>query len=119
MKFKKIKGNEIKGNLDIIVHKCKDDYDGKISKWDEVLIHGDPKGLKSLAKLLIEIAELNQEKVEDKYLPVGEREHYHLSPKIELSKSSVEVIVGRLDAKGTGKFYDSYSPNKRQKKKNK
>ena len=118
MKFEKIRGSEIKGHLDIVVHKRKVDYDGEIVKWEEVYIHGDPKGLKSLAKLLIEIAELNQENVEDKYLPIGAREHYHLRPKIELSKSSVEVIVGRLDAKGSGKFYDNYIPNKREINKN-
>ena len=41
-------------------------------------------------------------------MPVGAREHHHLSPDLELSKSSVEVIVGRLDAKVTGTFYDRY-----------
>ena len=46
--------------------------------------------------------------MEDKYLPIGAREHYQLRPGIELSKSSIEVIVGRLDAKGTGEFYNSF-----------
>ncbi|MBC6989086.1 hypothetical protein H9I52_05295 [Hymenobacter sp. BT491] len=84
--------------------------DGEIIKWDEVLIHGTPEGLKSFAKLLIEIADLNQEKVDDRYLPIGAREHYHLRPGIELSKSSDQVIVGRLDAKGTGAFHNNYIP---------
>ena len=56
----------------------------------------------------MEIAELNQEEVADKYLPIGATEHYHLRPGIELSNSSDQVIVGRLDAKGTGAFYESY-----------
>ena len=85
-----------------------DEDEGEIVRWDEILIHGDPEGLKSFAKLLIEIADLNQEKVDDKHLPVGAREHYHLDPGFELAKSSVRVIVGRLDAKGTGAFYDRY-----------
>jgi hypothetical protein len=89
-----------------------DEFEGEMLKWDEVLIHRDPKGLKSLAKLLIEIAELNQNEVEDKYLPIGAREHYHLSPNLELSGSSVQVIIGRLDAKGNGSFYDRYVPAK-------
>ncbi|KAF0200565.1 MAG: hypothetical protein FD170_3314 [Bacteroidetes bacterium] len=110
MKYKQTKGNEIEGHLDIIISHNEDENDGEIIKWDEVVIHGNPEGLKSLAKLLIEIAELNQEKVEDKYLPAGAREHYHLRPGIELSKSSIEVIVGRLDAKGTSDFYKSYIP---------
>ena len=108
MKYKHIKGNEIKGELDIFVSHNEDEDEGIITKWDEVLIHGNPLGLKSLAKLLLEMAELNQEEVEDKYLPIGAREHYHLTPSIELSKSSVKVIVGRLNAKGTAAFYDRY-----------
>ena len=102
----KWRGGEIEGHLDIVVHDCKDDDDGEIRKWQEVLIHGDPEGLRSFAKLLIKIADLNQDNVAD--LPVGAREHYHLGPNLELGKSSVETIVGRLDAKGTGLFYDRY-----------
>lgn len=78
MKYKHIKGGEIEGELDIFVSQNEDEEEGVIKKCDEVLIHGNPKGLKSLAKLLLEIAELNQEEVEDKYLPNGAREHYHL-----------------------------------------
>ena len=110
MKYKQTKGNEIEGQLDIFISHNEDENDGQIIKWNEVLIHGNPEGLKSFAKLLIEIAELNQENVDEKYLPTGAREHYHLRPGIELSKSSIEVIVGRLDAKGTGNFYDRYIP---------
>jgi ABC-type phosphate transport system substrate-binding protein len=108
MEYKLTKGNEIEGELEIFISHNDDAMEGEIVKWDEVLIHGNPEGLKSLAKLLIQIAELNQEKVDDKYLPIGAREHYHLRPGIELSKSSIEVIVGRLDAKGTGDFFERY-----------
>jgi hypothetical protein len=108
MKYKQTKGNQIKGELDIFISHKEDEIDGVTKGWDEVLIHGNPEGLISFAKLLLEIAELNQEDVEDKYLPIGAREHYHLRPGIELSKSSIEVIVGRLDAKGTGNFYDRH-----------
>jgi hypothetical protein len=41
-------------------------------------------------------------------LPVGAREHIHLRPNLDISKSSIEVIVGRIDAKGTSVFYDRY-----------
>jgi hypothetical protein len=108
MKYKQTKGNEIQGELDIFISHNEDENDGEKTTWDEVLIHGNPEGLKSFAKLLLEIAELNQENVEDKDLPIGAREHYHLRPGIELSKSSNEVVVGRLDAKGTLRFYDRY-----------
>ena len=112
MKYKLVKGDEIEGELDIFVSHIEDENDGEITKWNEVLIHGNPQGLKSLAKLLLEIAELNQEEVEDKYLPIGAREHYHLTPNIELSRSSNTVIIGRLDAKGIGEFYERYIPKK-------
>jgi hypothetical protein len=108
MVYKKIKGFEIAGHLDIFVSHNEDEYEGKITKWEEVLIHGDPDGLRSFAKLLIDIADLNQKDVDNNDLPIGAREHYHLRPGLELSNSSNEVIVGRLDAKGTGEFYDRY-----------
>ena len=82
MKCKQIKGNEISGELDIFIAQ-NDDEDGETIRREDILIHGNPVGLKSFAKLPIEIAELNQEKVSDKYLPVGAREHYHLRPGIE------------------------------------
>jgi hypothetical protein len=110
MKYRNIKGFEIDGHLDIKVIENEDDSDGEILKWNEVLIHGDSEGLKSLAKQLIYLAELDQEKVEDKYLPNGAREHLHLRPNLELSKSSTETIVGRLDSKGEKEFYPSYIP---------
>ncbi|SDT07028.1 hypothetical protein SAMN05216490_2419 [Mucilaginibacter mallensis] len=103
---KKYKGNEITGHLDIFVADKEDEFEGEIEKWKEVLIHGNPEGLRSFAKLLMTIADLNQENRAD--LPMGAREHYHLRPNFELSKSSVEAIVGRMDAKGTGSFYDRF-----------
>jgi hypothetical protein len=103
--MKKIK-SEISGHLGIIVIENEDELNGDKIQWKEVLIHGDPDGLKSLAKLLMKLADLNQEEVGG--LPIGAREHIHLRPKFDLANSSEEVIVGRLDAKGTGAFYDRY-----------
>lgn len=54
----------------------------------------------------MKLADTNQDKIDG--LPRGAREHIHLRPKFDLSNSSEEVIVGRLDAKGTGDFYDRY-----------
>ncbi len=110
MKYKRIRGGEIKGHLDIFVSHNEDDFEGEISKWEEILIHGDPEGLRSFAKLLTDIADLNQEEVDDKFLPTGAREHYHLRPEFELANSSDTVIAGRLEAKGTGVFYDRFIP---------
>lgn len=98
--------SEIIGHLDIIVTENEDELDGDKMQWKEVLIYGDIDGLKSLGKLLIKLADLKQDSVNG--LPIGAREHIHLRPKFDLANSSVKVIVGRLDAKGTGAFYDSY-----------
>lgn len=103
-KFKSV----ITGHLDIIVDNKEDEWEGKIKRWQGVIINGDPEGLRSLAKVLLDMADLNQEKIPN--LPVGAKEHIHLRPNLELSKSSVEVIVGRLDGKGTGLFYKGYMP---------
>ncbi len=97
---------EISGHLEIFVANNEDEFEGEIVKWQNILIHGDPQGLKSFATLLTRIADLSQEDKTD--LPIGAREHIHLRPDIDISKSSVEVIVGRLDAKGTSRFYDRY-----------
>ena len=107
MATKRTYGGEIKGHLDIIISEIEDDFEGEVEKWQEVMIHGDPEGLRSFAKLLLRIANLDQEKRTD--IPVGAKEHYHLRPYFETSKNSVQAIVGRLDAKGTGDFYDGYS----------
>ncbi|WP_422662671.1 Imm32 family immunity protein [Puia sp.] len=71
-----------------------------MEKSQENLIHGDSKGLRSSAALLIKLADTNQNDNAD--LPIGAREHLHLGPGHGLSKSSERVILGRLDAKGTG-----------------
>ncbi len=98
MATKRTYGGEIKGHLDINIS----DIEDEVEKWQEVMIHGDPEGLRSFAKLLLRIANLDQEKRTD--IPVGAKEHYHLRPYFETSKNSVQAIVGRLDAKGTDDF---------------
>jgi hypothetical protein len=103
--------SEITGNLDIFIVQNEDDWDGEIIKSQEILIHGDAEGLKSFATLLIKLADANQNDIIG--LPIGAREHLHLRPEYDLSNSSEQVIVGRLDAKGTGAFYDRYIPRKK------
>jgi len=98
------------GNLDIFVARYEETVDGGMERWDEILIHGDPEGLRSLAALLIRIADLDQEKVDVRDLPPGAREHYQLQPGIHLAQSSDPVIIGRLDARGTGAYYERFIP---------
>lgn len=83
-----------------------EENDGVLEQWQEVFIHGDVEGLRSFANLLLKLADVDQDNITN--LPVGAREHYHLRPNIDISKSSVEVIIGRLEAKGTRKFYERY-----------
>ncbi len=101
----------ITGHLDIKIVHNEDEFDGEIISWNDILIHGDPAGLRSLAILLLKLADLDQNSIAG--LPVGAREHYHLRPKLELSNSSEQVILGRLDAKGTGAFYNKYIPKEK------
>ncbi len=61
----------LKGNLDIFINQNEDELEGKIKKWQEVLIHGDPEGLRSLAMLLIKLADTDQNNVVE--LPIGAR----------------------------------------------
>jgi hypothetical protein len=96
--------SEIVGHLDIFVADNEDEFEGEIIKWQDILIHGDPEGLKSFARLLTRIADLNQDDIND--LAIDAREHIHLQPNREIIKSSMEVFVGRIDANGTGAFYD-------------
>ena len=98
--------SDIGGHLDIFIAENKDEFEGETEKWQNILIHGDKEGLKSFAQLLIKLADLNQDDI--KSLPIGAREHVHLRPNLDISKCSVEVIIGRIDAKGTGVFYDRY-----------
>ena len=66
----------------------------------------------SFIKASTSLADLNQNEITE--LPIGAREHIHLSPNADLSQSSVKVIVGRLDAKGTNEFYNRYVKKNRE-----
>lgn len=98
--------SEITGHLDLFVGNDEEECDGETEKWQTILIHGDPEGLKSFARLLLRLADIQQDEL--LALPLGAREHVSLRPDLDIGNSSVEVIVGRLDAKGTGAFYDRY-----------
>ena len=69
-------------------------------------IYGDPEGLRSLGELLIAEAKLDQLQFPAENLPDGERHHTHLRPGVHIHPQSLEVIIGRLDAKRTGELPD-------------
>ena len=66
----------ITGSLDVFIAQNEEEVNGELAKWRKILIHGDPEGLKSLATLLIQIGDTNQNEIVD--LPIGAREHVHL-----------------------------------------
>jgi hypothetical protein len=78
-----------------------------------VLIGGDPNGLRSIAKLLVFLADANQALHPN--MPDGEREHTHLYCGPHLTQFSVETEICRLDAKGTGDFPERYLKKSRNK----
>jgi hypothetical protein len=67
----------------------------------EVVICGDPAGLRYLANVLNWLADFDQNTNSD---PVGTREHLHLRPGEEVDSQSFYVEVCRADAKGTGEL---------------
>jgi hypothetical protein len=71
-----------------------------------VFIGGDPNGLRSLAKLLMFLADVDQESHPS--MPDGEREHTHLYSGQHLTQFSLTTEICRLDAKGTGEFPARY-----------
>jgi len=95
-----------KGNLRINSWENEDEEFGE--KWRQVGIHGDPEALRSLAEVLIAIADCDQED-----LPDGAREHVHLDSDWELSADSESLVLGRLDAKGSGEFPNGFKPSKK------
>jgi hypothetical protein len=82
--------SKITGHLDIFIAQNEDELDSVITKWQNILIHGDPEGLRSLATILLKLADTDQNDIVD--LPIGAREHIHLRPK----NGSKNVQSGRL-----------------------
>jgi len=99
MKYKHTKGDEIQGELDIFVSHSQEGNHYQSVTGNEILIHGNPEGLRSLAKLLLEIAELNQEAVEDKFLPVGARELIIYERELNYQKAQTKLLLADLRPK--------------------
>ena len=93
-----------------IISKTADDKFGKLNIYPkvegdrcEVVIIGDPDGLRYLARLLSTIADFDQNTSD---APSGSREHTHLVPETHLGYYSTPVEICRADAKETGEFPD-------------
>ncbi len=85
--------DSMKGKLNI--------YPRVIGNSSEVIIIGDPNGLRDLARLLNTIADFDQDSTN---APAGSREHTHLTPTTHLGCYSTRVEICRADAKGTGEL---------------
>ena len=71
-------------------------------------IYGDSKGLRYLAKLLNDVADVDQSKVPDINCPPGVSVHYHVYNRSGLVHSKSEnVVLARIDAKGGGTCFPS------------
>lgn len=75
----------------------------------ELLICGDPEGLRYLAAVLTWLADFDQTKSP---YPVGSREHLHFRPGAHLDTHSRCVEICRADAKGTGELPIFMRPEK-------
>ena len=62
-----------------------------------VTLYGDPEGLRSLAVILNDLASLDQQRVPDRNLPVGEGFHLHLFESRGLTNGSLKLDLGRTD----------------------
>lgn len=69
---------------------------------DLVTLYGDPEGLRYFARLLTWIADMDQRSLSDGELPKTEGFHTHLSPGHDCHPISVEIVIGRIDAKADG-----------------
>lgn len=88
--LKKIIYSPLEGNLQAVTG-CDDES-------CTIYIAGDPKGLRSLAQLLIELAEVDQRQLPS--LPeTGASEHIHLGPDSHLGENSFPMVISRLDDK--------------------
>lgn len=80
----------IEGELKIGFYDCEE-------KGPVATIYGDPVGLRSLASVLTTLADLDQQVVPLRNLPVGEGFHLHLSVDRGLKNGSSQLDLGRLD----------------------
>ena len=74
---------------------------------ETVGIYGDPKGLRYLARLLNDVAAVNQSKVPDLNCPPTEGVHYQVyNHSGFIDPKSDSLVVGRADAKRGGIWFE-------------
>jgi hypothetical protein len=73
------------------------------AEGDEVVLSGDPQGLRSLARVLEALADVDQSKLA---MPPNAKEHIHLGPESHLDSASSWLVVSRADF-ASGEIDDS------------
>ena len=102
----KIQYPGIEGNVFV---DCDDETTDRV-----VVLYGDPEGLRSLAKLLLVLADVDQSRICG-LASTDEHEHVHLEPDLDLCKSSVSLVLGRADDK-QGNPLEWHTPRSRRRK---
>ena len=102
---------ELEGEIYIVAGKDEEEEIG------QVILSGDPAGLRSLGNILIAVADLNQSSIEG--LPEDGSEHIHLYAGKHIGNGDLathHLIISRLDMKnGRLKgYYKSSLPKKRK-----
>lgn len=105
--MKQIDSHKITGCLDI--RAVRDSIYAPVDESLSIHINGDSDGLRSLAKLLLALAEIDQNDLNHEELPAGASVHTSLVPNITISKTSNETIIGRLDKKDSNGLPDWYT----------
>ena len=80
-----------------------------------VSIYGDSEGLRSLAQVLMFVADLDQMTLKNGQ-PVEDSFHCHIAPGRHLLLPSLPVIIGRVDT-AAGRFRDEIFPLPKRKRK--
>jgi hypothetical protein len=65
-------------------------------------VYGTPRGLRWLAGELLALARLDQESLPPSGLPLGEGSHVHVETETGTTSMPDGLVIGRLDAKGSG-----------------
>jgi hypothetical protein len=81
-------------------------YSFRKGREKSVGILGDPKGLRYLARLLNDVADVDQSRVPDTNCPPTVGVHYHLyNTSGFIHKKSENILLGRIDAKTGGIWF--------------
>src|SRR5262245_48125974 len=74
----------------------------------EVCIYGDAQGLRSLANLLLAVADLDQASLPDANLREGDSFHTHIGIDERVASEGLSLRIGRVEEKMSGRLRDCF-----------